>query len=140
MAYIEGLLEAGFMKIGIISDIHGNNLALKAVLSVLLNEVDQILFLGDLCGYYPFVNECLALWDETCIIGIRGNHDQGILECLQNKKQPSIEYETKYGSALTRILQTLSSDSKLFLQSVPRARTLKLNGGVLVMYHGAAWD
>ena len=46
------------MKIGVISDVHGNSDALQAVLRELAGAVEQVLFLGDLCGYYPFVNEC----------------------------------------------------------------------------------
>ena len=84
-----------FMKIGLISDIHGNSPALKAVLSALLDEVDQIVFSGDLCGYYPFVEECLALWDENRILGIRGNHDQILIECSRNRTQPSSDYEVR---------------------------------------------
>ena len=45
--------------IAIISDIHGNYEALKAV----LNHIDkinikEIYCLGDIVGYYPQVNEC----------------------------------------------------------------------------------
>ena len=41
------------MKIAILSDIHGNNTALKAVLMEIDKiGVDKILFLGDYVGYY----------------------------------------------------------------------------------------
>lgn len=124
------------MRIGIISDIHGNSPALKAVLAELLDEVDQILFLGDLCGYYPFVDECVSLWDEDRIVGVRGNHDQVLLDCLQSGAQPSTDYQARYGSALMRALQKLSSSSVSLLQSLPLSRTLTLNGVVFALYHG----
>jgi len=128
------------MRIGLISDIHGNSLALEAVLTALSDEVDHIMFLGDLCGYYPFVEECVALWDENPIIGIRGNHDQTFLDCLQNRTQPSTDYQASYGSALKRTLQNLSSSSASLLQSLPLSHTLTLNEVVLTLYHGAPWD
>jgi len=128
------------MKIGLISDIHGNSLALEAVLAVLIDEVDQILFLGDLCGYYPFVDECISLWDENRIIGVRGNHDQVFLDCLQSETRPSAEYEAKFGSALRRTLQNLSSSSVSFLRSLPLSRTLTHNGVTLTLYHGSPWN
>lgn len=128
------------MRVGLISDIHGNSRALNAVLPRLLGEVDQILFLGDLCGYYPFVEKCVALWDEGRIVGVRGNHDQILLDCLENGTQPSTDYQARYGSALLRTLQNLSSKSLSLLQSLPVARTLTLRGVVLALYHGAPWD
>ena len=44
------------MKIGLLSDIHGNHIAMEAVMEFLLPEVDTFAFLGDLCGYYPFLS------------------------------------------------------------------------------------
>lgn len=128
------------MRIGLISDVHGNSLALEAVLTALLDKVDQIMFLGDLCGYYPFVNECDSLWDEDRIVGVRGNHDQVLLDCLQSGTQPSTNYQTRYGSALKRTLQNLSSSSVSLLQSLPLSRMLTLDGVVLALYHGTPWD
>jgi len=127
------------VKIGLISDIHGNSPALESVLPALLNEVDQIIFLGDLCGYYPFVNECVSLWDEG-IIGIRGNHDDVLLRCVEKQEEPGIDYQMKYGSALTRTLRTLSESSLSLLQSLPVSRILELNGAKIALYHGAPWD
>jgi putative phosphoesterase len=128
------------MKIGLISDIHGNSLALAAVLAVLKDEVDQILFLGDLCGYYPFVDECISLWDENRIVGVCGNHDQVFLDCLQSGTQPSSEYEAQFGSALRRTLQNLSPSSVSFLQSLPLSRTLAQKGVTIALYHGSPWN
>jgi len=128
------------MRIGLISDIHGNSSALRAVLPALLAEVDRILFLGDLCGYYPFVEECVELWDKTRMVGIRGNHDQILLNCWQNRTQPTPDYRAKYGSALIRSLQNLSASSVSLLQSLPLTRTLSLNGVVLTLFHGTPWD
>jgi len=128
------------MKIGVMSDIHGNSPALEAVLPVLFDETDQVLFLGDLCGYYPFVEECVALWDHDRIVGVRGNHDQLLLDCLQSHASPPPAYQTSYGSALTRTLQRLSPSSVSLLQSLPVSRTLHIEGRVLALYHGTPWD
>jgi putative phosphoesterase len=64
------------MKIGIISDVHGNFEALKNVLKK-LDEMDisRIFCLGDVVGYYSQVNECceeLIARDIPCVMG---NHD-----------------------------------------------------------------
>lgn len=64
------------MKIGVISDIHGNFAALQAVISVLDSlPCDKILCLGDVCGYYSQINECINLLKQKQVITIKGNHD-----------------------------------------------------------------
>ena len=59
---------------------HGNSFAFKAVLEAVEGQVEQILFLGDIAGYYPFVNECVGMCEN--FISVRGNHDEVLLQCL----------------------------------------------------------
>jgi len=66
------------MKIGIISDIHGNVYGLRAVLEK-LKDVDVILCAGDIVGYYPFVNEVFEELKKHRVIFIKGNHDRTFL-------------------------------------------------------------
>jgi len=64
------------MKIGFISDIHGNYEALKSVLTSLDTlHVDIIYCLGDVVGYYSQPNECCAALRERQIPCLMGNHD-----------------------------------------------------------------
>ena len=64
------------MKIGIISDIHGNYEALKSVLSYMDNlNISEIYSLGDVAGYYTQINECCNELLERRIPNIMGNHD-----------------------------------------------------------------
>ncbi len=64
------------MRIGLISDIHGNYEALKVVLEDLdKSNVDKIYCLGDVVGYYSQVNECCEELIEREIPCIMGNHD-----------------------------------------------------------------
>lgn len=62
--------------IGIISDIHGNHVALMAVLDC-LNEmsISEVVCLGDVGGYYCQVNECCQTLRAHHIFSIMGNHD-----------------------------------------------------------------
>ena len=64
------------MKLGFISDIHGNYEALKSVLSYMdqLN-ISEIYSLGDVAGYYTQINECCNELIERRIPNIMGNHD-----------------------------------------------------------------
>ena len=64
------------MKIGIISDIHGNYEALKSVLAELDRmEIKEIYCLGDVVGYYSQINECCDELIERGIPSLMGNHD-----------------------------------------------------------------
>ena len=64
------------MKIGLISDIHGNFEALSAVLTDLDRlRVENIVCLGDVVGYYPQINECCDALRARDIFSLMGNHD-----------------------------------------------------------------
>lgn len=62
--------------IGIISDIHGNHVALAAVLGALDERgVSAIICLGDVGGYYNQVNECCQSLRLRGVFTLMGNHD-----------------------------------------------------------------
>lgn len=62
--------------IGIISDIHGNHVALRAALTKLDEMgVDEIICLGDIGGYYCQINECCEELQSRNIFSLMGNHD-----------------------------------------------------------------
>jgi putative phosphoesterase len=127
------------MKVGLISDVHGNSPALKSVLAALRGQVDVVLFLGDLVGYYPFVNQCVDQWDAN-FVGVLGNHDQILLDCLAQGGPPDESYRARYGSALARSLKVLSPQARSLIASWPQQRSLKLESTSVAMFHGAPWD
>ena len=62
--------------IALISDIHGNYVALAEVLSAIEGlNVDAIYCLGDVVGYYPQVNECCEALQRRSVQSVLGNHD-----------------------------------------------------------------
>jgi len=68
------------MRLAVISDIHGNLLALRAV----LQDLDQlgvrsIINLGDMIGYGPDPEECVALIRQRAIPTVLGNHEHAML-------------------------------------------------------------
>lgn len=68
------------MRVAVISDIHANLHALEAVLAAVDAEgVDEIWSLGDVVGYGPRPNECVALVRERTALGLAGNHDLAVL-------------------------------------------------------------
>jgi predicted phosphodiesterase len=66
------------MRYALISDVHANLEALKAVKEKIMEEdVDKILFLGDIVGYGADPNECIKEIKEFADIYVAGNHDHG---------------------------------------------------------------
>lgn len=73
------------MRYGVISDVHGNLHALRAVLAVLAREgVDAYLCLGDTVGYGAFPNECVAAVTGLSGAAVAGNHDLIALALLSD--------------------------------------------------------
>lgn len=71
------------MNRAVISDIHGNLTAFRAVLDDIDNlGITDIICLGDCIGYGPQPHEVLALVQERAIPCVRGNHELGIVDPL----------------------------------------------------------
>jgi len=68
------------VRTAIISDIHGNLVALEVVLAHIASQnVDRIICLGDVLGYGPDPVACVDLIAERCLWSLMGNHDFGVL-------------------------------------------------------------
>jgi putative phosphoesterase len=69
------------MKLGLISDIHGDPAALELALAHLRSlGVDRIVSAGDLVGYGPSPDRVVELLQDREIPSVRGNHDRWALE------------------------------------------------------------
>jgi len=67
------------MRRAIISDIHGNYVALEAALKdIEAQKVDSIACLGDVCGYGPDPIECVDTIRKRCEWVLCGNHDAAL--------------------------------------------------------------
>lgn len=126
------------MKAALLADIHGNDAALRAVSDVLKSEgIRRVLMLGDLCGYFPFVEACCDLLAEFDVTAIMGNHDEVALRCLETGSLPDEAYESRYGNALTRALEAMSPRTEQFLKSLPHSQEVFVGTRRVVMYHGS---
>ena len=63
------------MRIGLLSDVHGNLPALEAVLEACSIRCDALWCLGDTVGYGASPNECVELVRDRCELVLAGNHD-----------------------------------------------------------------
>ncbi len=65
------------MKVGLISDVHSNRVALEAVLED-MPEVDELYCAGDVVGYNPWPADCVDLLRERGVPTVMGNHDAAV--------------------------------------------------------------
>ncbi len=66
------------MRYAVLSDIHGNLEALRAVLADLAGRADTVLCLGDMVGYGADPGPCLELLAERAQAITAGNHEYGV--------------------------------------------------------------
>jgi putative phosphoesterase len=68
------------MKLGLISDVHGDPVALELAWShLIVLGADRIVCAGDLVGYGPFPDRVVAFVRDHEIAAVRGNHDRWAL-------------------------------------------------------------
>jgi len=69
------------VKVAVLSDIHSNCFALRAVIAEIEAEApDAVIVLGDTFGYYPWALETYRDLRELDALAILGNHDQLVLD------------------------------------------------------------
>lgn len=77
------------MKLAFISDIHGNALALEAVLeNIKQQEVDKVIVLGDICFRGPEPKRSLDLVRSMEADVIKGNADEWVVRGIQEGEVP----------------------------------------------------
>ena len=105
------------MRYFIFSDVHANIEAFDAVLSVIAEEqVDRIIFLGDIVGYGAQPNEAVTRLKQLKPDAmVRGNHDKVIAEI----EDGSSFQDLAYTSAMWSRLQ-MRSDNKAYLRRIPQ--------------------
>lgn len=127
------------MKIGIISDIHGNVKALNGVLKELESEnVNKIICLGDMIGGAPrsedVVRKIMELKDRVIIV--RGNREGYIIDGM-----PKIVHDEKMKISQEQlernewVKKELSMRSKKFICELPKEVILKINGKNIYVSH-----
>src|SRR5437763_975600 len=88
MAPEDRIDQAG--RIAILSDIHGNAVALRAVLADLeAFGVDQIVVAGDLVGFGPSPDEVVDLLVARGARLIRGNHEKDYVAPFTTQELPA---------------------------------------------------
>ena len=108
------------MRVLIISDIHANLTAFETVLEDAKGQWDTIWCLGDLIGYGPDPNECVALLRQHDHISLSGNHDWAVLGKLDIN---IFNHEAQQAIRWTQ--DTLDQDTYEYLDGLPSFMTLE---------------
>ena len=133
------------MRYALISDIHANLPALRAVLGNIdaRKDVDAIYHLGDLTGYAPWPNEVVALLRERGIQGVAGNYDSTVAtdykHCGCRAETPRDEELSHLSFEWTRAHVT--PETKKYLGSLPFRVDIRPLGGhvsgpTITLVHG----
>lgn len=128
------------MRLAILGDIHGNIHALTAAYGAAMAESpDEVLHLGDLGGYAPFVNEVVAFIRDKGIRGVRGNYDRNVAE---GNEHCGCKYEDPLMAELSQrsfdwTKQKSSDESKAFMLELPPTITIKNGGRAVMLFHAA---
>lgn len=124
------------MKILFFSDIHGNRYVLEPLLKVIDKEnVDRVVFCGDIFGYYYYQEEILTLFRRYKFDIILGNHDIYFLEILRNKKKES-DLIRKYGNSYLDIDKKISQENIKFLKKMNSQQIIHDNNLKIGIFHG----
>lgn len=123
------------MRIGLLSDAHGNSLGLAACLDKLKEwKVDTVYFLGDAVGYLPAESEVLALLRSAGVSCQKGNHEAMLLGEIPFAKNKDRIF------GIERARTRLSENDRQYIADWPDHRVLELMGRKVLMVHGSPVD
>ncbi len=116
------------MKTAFISDIHANLEALEVVLEDIREQAaDRILCLGDIVGYGPDPNPCVALVRKVSEATVIGNHDWAALG-----RMDTIAFNEYARAAADWTSNSLDAHSREYLSLLPLDKVL--DGGIRLVH------
>ena len=127
------------MKIGIITDVHSNIIALNAVLGEFDKlKIDKIICCGDIIGIGPNPEETVQklMKNKGKLIAVRGNHEQYLLKGL-----PKDVHDDKREMSLGEIKNhewthnKLSENSKNFISQFKISSIIEIEGKKIYIVH-----
>jgi len=126
------------LRMAIISDVHGNWRALKAVLGhAQKKNIQTIWHLGDFVGYGPWPNEVIETIRESRIDSIIGNYDLKVLDFAKNRRAwQKSKHPVKYFSfAWTH--KNLKKGNANYLRGLPSKMLNFFGGKRFLLVHGS---
>ena len=117
-------------RTAIISDIHGNLEALKAVLADIETKgCDEIICLGDVVAKGKHNHECAELVRKTCAVAVRGNCDAYF------SLDPDSVNSEREKNLIRAYQKTMEPDDIAWLRTLPDCHEFMLSGRLVRMVH-----
>jgi len=124
-----------FNRIGVISDVHGNSEALRAVLSDPKGKgVKLWVCAGDIVGLGPSPEEVVGTFMDSEVLSITGNFDREVLSTDEGKWK-GLKDPGKLSKRFTK--SVLSKSSIKYLRSLGKEMVLMIGGKRLLIVHGS---
>jgi putative phosphoesterase len=115
------------MRLGVVSDVHGNLVALEAVLED-MPAVDGLVCAGDVVGYGPWPGECVRAVRERDVPTVIGNHDRAVASGT------GFRFNSMAKAGVEYALEHLDDDALSWLERLPDRRTVA--DGRVKLVHG----
>lgn len=123
------------MRLGVVSDPHGNVLGLQAALDALDSaDTQSTVCAGDIVGYYPYVNETIELLRRKEVVCIAGNHDRYLRGDCATTPEKWQAYQLDY------VARVISPTNREWLHSLPISLELEVDGARIFLCHGSPWS
>jgi putative phosphoesterase len=127
--------RSGMSRLALISDIHGNAVALDAVLADLARlGVEQIVCLGDLAAGGPQPRKVIARLRELRCLAVRGNADGWLLEGLPAGRS---EETRRLDDVVAWARARLAPEDVEHLAALPPTLTVTAGGVTVLCFHGS---
>jgi putative phosphoesterase len=127
-------------RIALFSDVHGNRVALEAVLADIAGRgIARVHCLGDLVGYGPDPNGVIDLMRERDLPSLQGNYDDGVgrdrgeCGCFYADEASKKIGEASYAFTAAEVTR----DRKAYLRDLPREAHSTLGEVKIHLVHGS---
>lgn len=123
------------MKIAVLSDIHGNLIALEEVLKdAKKQEVDEYIVLGDLITDFPMTNEVVDIIKELTPYVIKGNRENYLLKYEETKQDT--KWNNIQSSNFKIYYNELRKDNLEYIKNLPDTMSLEFEKIKIKCIHG----
>jgi len=128
------------MRIAVLSDIHANLPALRAVIDdVARIGADALYCVGDVVGRGPHPNEVVDELRRLEVPTVQGNWDEAIgMDREQTAAAwATAESEVEGNASMRWSAETLTEENKAWLRQLPQTLRLTLDGRSIFLFHGS---
>ena len=123
------------MRIAVISDIHGNLVALEKCWAAIESlNCEKVICLGDVVGYFPDGIDCLEYLEKKAVPCLLGNHEAMLIGKLPIPEEKDEVYK------LSEIRDAVPKDLVAAMHSRLPYTTYNLANKDMLFVHGSPWD